>query len=110
MEKFLKRIGDKIKAVFNKLTLGNICNSIEKNITTIINELGMNRLLHFFVGAFAVAMVSPLNLYWVIGMAIVVIGASYVKERFIDKVFDIKDFIASILGVLIAMIIYFLLK
>lgn len=83
---------------------------LKKNITTIINELGMDSLLHFFVAAFAVAVVSPLNLYWVIGMAIVVIGASYVKERFIDKAFDIKNFIASILGVLIAMIIYFLLN
>ncbi len=107
---FLKLIGSKIKSMFSKASISNFFDSAEKHLAMITNKFGMGKLLHFFVGAFAVAIVSSLNAYWVIGMAIVISVASYVKERFIDDVFDKKDLNASILGAVIATLIYFLMK
>lgn len=106
MGKFLKLIGSKIKSMFNNFSVSNFFDKFEFFLST---KIGLDRLLHFFVGAAAVAMFSPLNSYWVVFAAIVIIGAFYVKERFIDKMLDKFDLIAVILGAAIATMIHFLM-
>jgi hypothetical protein len=107
MKNFLKTIGSKIKSMFSKINISKFCDSAEKFLST---KIGIDRLLHCFAGALAVAVVSPLNSYWVVCAAIIIVGAFYVKERFIDKKIDKFDFISVILGAAIATMIHFLMK
>lgn len=78
-----------------------------KAINEIIEKYGVDKMLHFFVGAFLVSMASVFGIVFfgytgflvaTFGMVPVVYAISYVKER-LDDGFDILDIKATMLGV-----------
>lgn len=86
------------------------CTFLKNFINGTVNKFGCDKFLHFLVGAWLTSMVTPLGIWWVIAMFIVVMGLSFVKERYIDDVADNKDIVAGVLGSVSSIIIWWIIS
>ena len=71
---------------------------IRNSVNGIVEHFGVDKLLHFLVGAWLTSIVSPFGMLYVVAMLVFVTVISYVKEVYVDSVFDKKDLIAGVLG------------
>jgi hypothetical protein len=74
-----------------------------------INKYGMDKLLHFFVGAWITALAYPFGFFGPILAFLFVTFISFVKEYYIDDIPDMYDIYAGMAGSFISMIILLLL-
>lgn len=65
-----------------------------------------DRLLHFFIGAWIVASLTPFKWSGVLGGFILVMALEYIKEFMIDTRSDWYDVLATFLGCLMAALLY----
>lgn len=86
---------------------------IETKIASLIERLGVDKMLHFLVGlVFVLAgfmyglgfSASPAG--WGGWALFIIVGLSFVKEKFIDKDFDFADVWATFAGGALGMILY----
>lgn len=69
-----------------------------KLVNNIIEKFGIDKVLHFFGGAWIVSMFSPIGWVGIIIGIVAMLALSFVKEIFLDEIFDIKDIFAACLG------------
>lgn len=77
-------------------------------INKIVNKVGADKLIHFFVGMSITAFLAWFGLYGVIGGFILTIILSIIKE-YLDDIKDLRDIIAGVLGSLIIVILYLII-
>ena len=71
-----------------------------------VNKFGTDKMLHFMGGALMVAVLSPFG-WWGIAVGfILMLLLSFVKEKYFDSTFDVKDIIAATLGSIVAVSCY----
>lgn len=78
-----------------------------KIVDKLLSKIGVDKLLHFLVGALATAlasMISESNMY---ATAIVVIVLSIGKEG-LDEKFDLWDIIAGCVGCVMSIVVFYL--
>ena len=88
----------------------NFLSKIGNKINQVINYCGLDKCLHFFVGAWMIALVSPLGIWWMIGAMIIVLVLSIIKEMFMDSMVDIKDIISGLFGALFSFLIWIIMR
>lgn len=64
----------------------------------IIDYIGIDKIVHFLVGALIVALVSPLGWSYVGGAVLVVVFISVLKELILDDKRDWYDVLCAIIG------------
>lgn len=74
----------------------------------IVNTFGGDKLLHLLVAGWVTQIGTLINWWAALLIAIAVIGLNFVKEKYWDNVFDIKDLIAAGVGSFIAFVIQFI--
>lgn len=77
-------------------------------VNKIVNKVGADKLIHFFVGMSITAFLAWFGLYGVIGGFILTIILSIIKE-YLDDIKDWKDMIAGVLGSGVIVILYLIL-
>lgn len=84
-----------------------------KIVDDIVNKIGVDRLLHFLIGALATSILSPLGLLCTIIMGCLITLLNLFKEKYFDTKFDWIDLKWCAYGALITItvnvIIHFLL-
>ena len=76
-----------------------------KLVNNIIEKFGIDKVLHFFGGAWIVSMFSPIGWGGVIIGIVAMLALSFVKEIFLDGTFDIKDIFAACLGGAVSVVV-----
>ena len=77
-----------------------------KLVNNIIEKFGIDKVLHFLGGAWIVSMFSPIGWVGIIIGIVAMLALSFVKEIFLDEIFDIKDIFAACLGGGLSTLIY----
>jgi len=75
-------------------------------INNIIEQYGEDKMMHFLGGGWIVSMFSPFGWIGIIIGIIIMLGISYIKEKYLDDIFDVKDIIAASIGGGISTLIY----
>lgn len=75
------------------------------NITDlIVKKFGTDKLLHFLVGGWFVCLFGKFEWYWSLIALLFIIVISFIKEKWLDKNFELNDIIAGGLGGLISFV------
>lgn len=64
----------------------------------MVNTFGNDKILHFFGGGWITSMFSPFGWTGILIAFAIVIILSFIKESFLDDIFDGKDILAAIIG------------
>lgn len=80
-----------------------------KIVNNIIEKFGIDKVLHFFGGAWIVSMFSPIGWVGIIIGIVAMLALSFVKEIFLDEIFDIKDIFAACLGGGLSILIFWII-
>lgn len=86
---------------------------IETKLASLIEKVGVDKVLHFLVG-FAVVLAglmyglgfSASLAGWGGWALFIVVGLAFCKEKFVDKDFDFVDIWATFMGGVLGMILY----
>ena len=78
-------------------------------IDKIINKCGTDKVLHFLVGAWITSMFSPFGWLGIIIGTVTMLILSFIKEIWLDDVFDKKDIIAACIGSGVSTLFYLLI-
>lgn len=78
-------------------------------VDKFLAKIGIDKALHFLVGALITAYGSMLGVHYVWASIPFVVFLSFYKE-FMDKEFDIKDIIAGVLGSVTSAVVYWVLQ
>lgn len=78
-----------------------------KIVNKLLSKIGVDKLLHFLIGALATALASMISESHMYATAIVVFVLSIGKEALDDK-FDIWDIIAGCIGAVTSIAVYYL--
>lgn len=86
---------------------------METKLASLIEKVGVDKVLHFLMG-FAVVLAglmyglgfsaSPAG--WGGWALFIIVGLSFIKEKFVDKSFDFVDVWATFMGGALAMLMY----
>ena len=86
---------------------------IETKLAGLVQKFGVDKCLHFLVG-FAFVLIfllygvafgkAPAG--WGGWATFVIVGLSYIKEKFIDEKFDFADVLATFFGAVLGMLLY----
>ena len=76
-----------------------------KLVNNIIEKFGIDKVLHFLVGFGIVCSFSSFGWIGIIIGFVVMLALSFVKEIFLDEVFDIKDIFAACLGGVLSVVV-----
>lgn len=71
-----------------------------------IDKFGVDKMLHFLGGALIVAIFSPFGWGGVLSGFVLMLILSFIKEKYLDSVYDNKDIIAATLGGIVSVAIY----
>lgn len=77
-----------------------------KIVDKILSKIGVDKVLHFLVGALATALASMKGESYMYATAIIVLVLSIGKEG-LDEKFDIKDIIAGCIGCVVSIFFYY---
>lgn len=86
---------------------------IETKLSSLISKIGVDKILHFLVGLIFVLSglmyglgfsASPAG--WGGWALFIIVGLSFVKEKFIDKDFDFVDIWYTFMGGVLGMLMY----
>ena len=77
-----------------------------KLIDNIINKFGSDKILHFLVGGYLTCLFGLFGWVSLIIGFIITFILEFIKEKFLDNVFDKKDFIATMLGSILSIIVF----
>lgn len=80
-----------------------------KLTNTLVEKFGADKLLHFLVTAWLVSEAKIFGISAVIIVFIFIIILGFIKELILDNQFDTKDIIASFIGGLISLLLYYIL-
>lgn len=75
----------------------------------IVKKFGSDKLLHFLIAGWGAQIGTLINIPCGIIIALIIILLNWVKEKYWDSAFDIKDLVAAILGATLAIILACLL-
>ena len=79
---------------------------IQNFINTNINKYGIDKVLHFLVGAFITLLVSPMGIWAMLTMSALLMVVSYVKEKYMDSEFTKNDIKFTLYGSITSFILY----
>lgn len=79
---------------------------IQNFINTNINKYGIDKVLHFLVGAFITLFVSPMGIWAMLTMLALLMVVSYVKEKYMDSEFTKNDIKFTLYGSITSFILY----
>lgn len=79
---------------------------IQNFINTNINKYGIDKVLHFLVGAFITLLVSPMGIWTMLTMSALLMVVSYVKEKYMDSEFTKNDIKFTLYGSITSFILY----
>ena len=79
---------------------------IQNFINTNINKYGIDKVLHFLVGAFITLLVSPMGIWAMLTMSALLMVVSYVKEKYMDSEFTKYDIKFTLYGSITSFILY----
>lgn len=79
---------------------------IQNFINTNINKYGIDKVLHFLVGAFITLLVSPMGIWAMSTMSALLMVVSYVKEKYMDSEFTKNDIKFTLYGSITSFILY----
>ena len=71
-----------------------------------INKVGNDKVLHFLVGAWITALLSPIGWGAVVVGFVLVLFLSVIKEVFLDDAMDPWDIVAGVAGSVASIIIF----
>lgn len=77
-----------------------------KKLNNFISEIGVDKVLHFAFGGWAVSIVSPFGVLAMLIMFVIIMALSIVKEEHFDEKFDSGDINATFLGCFTAFMAY----
>lgn len=77
-----------------------------KLVNWFIDKCGTDKMLHFLGGALMVATLSPFGWGGVLSGFVLMLILSFIKEKYLDNVYDNKDIIAATLGGIVSIGIY----
>lgn len=69
-----------------------------KILDKIVSRLGNDKVLHFLCGALVIAQFEAFPLWWMLAAFAVLLGVSWLKERYADTSFDWLDIAAAMAG------------
>lgn len=75
----------------------------------IRDKYGFDKICHFLCGGWIVSMLSPFGWIGVLIGVVIMLGLSFVKEKFFDDFFDKNDIYAACLGGGVSVIAYLIL-
>lgn len=78
-----------------------------KIVNKLLSKIGVDKLLHFLIGALATALASMTGESHMYATAIVVFVLSIGKEALDDK-FDLWDIIAGCVGCVVSIVVFYL--
>jgi uncharacterized membrane protein YccC len=78
-----------------------------KIVNKLLSKIGVDKLLHFLIGALATALASMTGESHMYATAIVVLCLSIGKEV-LDEKFDIWDIIAGCVGCVVSIVMFYL--
>lgn len=78
-----------------------------KIVNKLLSKIGVDKLLHFLIGALATALASMISESHMYTTAIVVLCLSIGKEG-LDEKFDIWDIIAGCVGCVVSIVMFYL--
>ena len=84
----------------------NFLVKIQNFINTNINKYGIDKVLHFLVGAFITLLVSPMGIWAMLTMSALLMVVSYVKEKYMDSEFTKNDIKFTLYGSITSFILY----
>jgi hypothetical protein len=76
----------------------------------IVDKFGADKVMHYLVGAWVPAVLSPMGWLWVILGGVSVILLNILKERYLDNEFEIKDIYSAGFGSLTSTVLYGLIN
>lgn len=81
-----------------------------KFINEIIKKYGVDKLLHFLGGGWIVSIFIPFEWISIILGILLMLIASFIKEKWFDNTFDKNDIIAACIGGTTSIITYLIIK
>lgn len=79
---------------------------IQNFINTNINKYGIDKVLHFLVGAFITSLASPMGIWAMLTMSVLLMIVSYVKEKYMDSEFTKNDIKFTLYGSITSFVMY----
>lgn len=77
-----------------------------KKLNNFIKDIGVDKVLHFAFGGWAVSVASPFGVLAMAIMFAIIMILSIVKEKYLDEEFDSGDINAAFLGCFTAFMAY----
>lgn len=77
-----------------------------KILNKLLDKIGVDKVLHFLVGAWAVSTASPFGIISMGIAAISIILSNIAKELWLDSYADYKDVIAAAIGCISSTVIW----
>lgn len=65
-----------------------------------------DKIMHFLGGAWIVSVFSPIGWWGILIGTIIMLVLSFVKEKYLDDVFDWKDILAAGIGSVVSILLY----
>ncbi len=79
---------------------------LNDKINYIIDKYGSDKVMHFFLSGWITSMLSIFGFKGLFLGFVFVTLISYIKEKYIDIVFDKNDILAGILGSITSIVMY----
>lgn len=77
-------------------------------VDTLINKFGSDKILHFLVGGYLTCLFGLFGWVGLVVGFIVTMFLEFAKEKWLDTVFDKKDFLATFAGSMVTIVIFIL--